>query len=379
MTWMNKWSGGFPLYLDHARGNRISDVDGHTYVDFALGDTGAMAGHSPRATVEAVARRMGDLGGITTMLPTRGRPVGGRRADPPLRDAAVELHALGHRRQPLGGAPGPAGHRQAEDPGLRLLLPRLGRRDLRAPRPRRQGAVAPGQRRSPGAARPHHPGRDVERPGVGRARAGPRRRRRDPHRAGADQHRHRAARAGLHGGAARAGHPLRRAADDRRDAHLLGRLGRRDHRVGARAGHLRHRQVDRRRHPVGRLRHQRRRSPRRSPRHTDAGDADIVDVGGVGGTLAGNALSTAAMQATLRRGAHAGGVRAHDRARDGVHRGRAGHPRRARRAVVDPAAGRARRVPLHPARAAHRRGVGGWRTTTRSTPTCTSRCATAAS
>ena len=48
MTWMNKWSGGFPLYLDHARGNRITDVDGHTYVDFALGDTGAMAGHSPR-------------------------------------------------------------------------------------------------------------------------------------------------------------------------------------------------------------------------------------------------------------------------------------------------------------------------------------------
>ncbi|HET7763147.1 MAG TPA: transaminase [Phycicoccus sp.] len=34
-------------------------------------------------------------------------------------------------------------------------------------------------------------------------------------------------------------------------------------------------------------------------RHTEAGDADIVDVGGVGGTLAGNALSTAAMRATL--------------------------------------------------------------------------------
>ena len=70
MTWMNKWTGGFPLYLEHARGNRISDVDGHTYVDFALGDTGAMAGHSPRATVEAVARRVGDQGGITTMLPS---------------------------------------------------------------------------------------------------------------------------------------------------------------------------------------------------------------------------------------------------------------------------------------------------------------------
>lgn len=70
MTWMNMWTGGFPLYLDHARGNRITDVDGHTYVDFALGDTGVMAGHSPAPTVAAVSRRMGELGGITTMLPT---------------------------------------------------------------------------------------------------------------------------------------------------------------------------------------------------------------------------------------------------------------------------------------------------------------------
>jgi glutamate-1-semialdehyde 2,1-aminomutase len=70
MTWMNMWSGGFPLYLDRAWGNRVVDVDGHEYVDFAMGDTGAMAGHSPRATVQAVTRRIGDLGGITAMLPT---------------------------------------------------------------------------------------------------------------------------------------------------------------------------------------------------------------------------------------------------------------------------------------------------------------------
>jgi glutamate-1-semialdehyde 2,1-aminomutase len=69
MTWMNMWSGG-PLYLDRAWGNRILDVDGHEYVDFAMGDTGAMAGHSPGPTVAAVTRRMQDLGGITTMLPT---------------------------------------------------------------------------------------------------------------------------------------------------------------------------------------------------------------------------------------------------------------------------------------------------------------------
>lgn len=70
MTWMNKWSGGYPLYLATARGNRITDVDGHEYVDFALGDTGAMAGHSPEPTVVAVQQRIGVEGGITTMMPT---------------------------------------------------------------------------------------------------------------------------------------------------------------------------------------------------------------------------------------------------------------------------------------------------------------------
>ena len=70
MTWMTKWSGGFPLYLDEAKGNRISDIDGHTYVDFALGDTGAMAGHSPAPTVRAIDERIGAKGGFTTMLPS---------------------------------------------------------------------------------------------------------------------------------------------------------------------------------------------------------------------------------------------------------------------------------------------------------------------
>lgn len=70
MTWMNKWSGGYPIYLAQARGNRIIDIDGNEYVDFALGDTGAMAGHSPAATVAAVQTRIGTEGGITTMLPT---------------------------------------------------------------------------------------------------------------------------------------------------------------------------------------------------------------------------------------------------------------------------------------------------------------------
>jgi len=70
MTWMANWAGSFPLGLTGARGNRVTDVDGHTYVDFALGDTGAMAGHSPPSVVEAVGRRIDTLGGITTMLPS---------------------------------------------------------------------------------------------------------------------------------------------------------------------------------------------------------------------------------------------------------------------------------------------------------------------
>ncbi|MCU1499280.1 MAG: hemL [Acidimicrobiales bacterium] len=70
MTWMAKWAGGFPLVLAEARGNRVTDIDGHAYVDFALGDTGAMAGHSPAATVAAIRHQLEDVGGITAMLPT---------------------------------------------------------------------------------------------------------------------------------------------------------------------------------------------------------------------------------------------------------------------------------------------------------------------
>src|SRR5581483_481079 len=69
MTWMNKKAAGFPLYLATARGARVTDLDGHEYVDFSLGDTGAMAGHSPAATVAAITRRAADLGGLTAMLP----------------------------------------------------------------------------------------------------------------------------------------------------------------------------------------------------------------------------------------------------------------------------------------------------------------------
>jgi glutamate-1-semialdehyde 2,1-aminomutase len=70
MSWMAKWPGGFPLSMAGAHGARLTDLDGHDYIDFCLGDTGAMAGHSPAALTEAVATRIDRLGGVTTMLPT---------------------------------------------------------------------------------------------------------------------------------------------------------------------------------------------------------------------------------------------------------------------------------------------------------------------
>ena len=70
MSWMAKWAGGHPVYVQQARGATITDVDGNSYVDLCLGDTGAMAGHSPAPTVAAVAQRLGDEGGAALMLPT---------------------------------------------------------------------------------------------------------------------------------------------------------------------------------------------------------------------------------------------------------------------------------------------------------------------
>jgi glutamate-1-semialdehyde 2,1-aminomutase len=66
--WMRRWAGGFPMYVDDARGSHVWCVDGFEYVDFCLGDTGGMCGHAEPAITEAVARQLGR--GATFMLPT---------------------------------------------------------------------------------------------------------------------------------------------------------------------------------------------------------------------------------------------------------------------------------------------------------------------
>jgi glutamate-1-semialdehyde 2,1-aminomutase len=68
MNWMRKWAGAFPLFVAHAKGAHFTDVDGREYVDLCLGDTGAMTGHSPDVVVDAIAKQVRQ--GITLMLPT---------------------------------------------------------------------------------------------------------------------------------------------------------------------------------------------------------------------------------------------------------------------------------------------------------------------
>jgi glutamate-1-semialdehyde 2,1-aminomutase len=67
MLWMIRWAGTFPIFVKEAKGAHFTDVDGRNYIDFCLGDTGAMTGHSPDQTVEAIHAQAAK--GITFMLP----------------------------------------------------------------------------------------------------------------------------------------------------------------------------------------------------------------------------------------------------------------------------------------------------------------------
>ena len=68
MNWMSKWAGPFPVFVARACGAHFTDIDGHDYVDLCLGDTGAMTGHSPEGSTRSVAEQLHR--GISFMLPT---------------------------------------------------------------------------------------------------------------------------------------------------------------------------------------------------------------------------------------------------------------------------------------------------------------------
>mgnify|MGYP000293495043 CR=1 FL=1 len=73
MSWMAKWPGAHPVFVKEAKGAHFTDLDGHDYIDFCLGDTGSMTGHSPTATVAAVKAQIDK--GITAMLPSENAAI----------------------------------------------------------------------------------------------------------------------------------------------------------------------------------------------------------------------------------------------------------------------------------------------------------------
>ena len=68
MHWMRDWSTPFSLTVSEASGARFRDADGHEYIDFCLGDTGAMFGHAPAPVAQAITRQAAR--GYTVMLPS---------------------------------------------------------------------------------------------------------------------------------------------------------------------------------------------------------------------------------------------------------------------------------------------------------------------
>ncbi len=265
MNWMTRWPGSFPIFIESAEGAAVTDVDGNSYVDLCLGDTGAMTGHSPAATVSAAHAQM--QRGITTMLPSTDAAAVG--------DLMRERFGLPHWQFTLSatdanrfvvrlarqitGRPKVMVHNHcyhgSVDETVCMLDPQSGEVVPRV------GAVGPADRPEADDAR----GR-VQRRRDARARARRGRRRLPACRAGPDQHRHRPPRPRLPRGDARADPQARHAARHRRDPHALLRNRRLHRRLRARAGRDDDGQADRRRDPDRRLRLHRRRRRARSSR-----------------------------------------------------------------------------------------------------------------
>ena len=292
MHWMVRWAGGFPVYATDAAGARFRDVDGREYVDLCLGDTGAMTGHSPGPTVRAVQERVAR--GITLMLPSEdalwvGEELARRFGLPQWQFAltATDANRFAIRlARHITGRPKILVYNWCYHGTVDETVATLDGGEVVAAR---------GQPRPARAAGRDDAGRRVERRRSARGGARPRRCRVRARRAGPDEHRHRAARTGLPRGVARGDAPdgtlliidethtlcagpggYTRAHDLAPDLLTVGK---------AVAGGI----------PAAAYGF----SDEVAARIEAAMPEETSDVGGVGGTLAGNVLSLAAMRATL--------------------------------------------------------------------------------
>ena len=382
MTWMNKWAGGFPLSVGHARAApRSSTSTATTWSTSPWATPARWPATRRRRSSRRWPERAGELGGVTTMLPTEDAEWVARRTVAPIRPRALVLHALGDRRQPLAAAPRAPGDRTAQGPGL-LVLATTARSTRRSSwLEGGRTVVAPGQRRARRSTRRRlRAAVEFNDLAALEARAGHGDVAGGPHRAGADQHRHRPARARASSRAcARLCDATGTLLDPRRDPHLLGRPRRRDAALGAAPRRPDHRQVARRGRALWGLRAERGPGRRGSSRR--------------GGGRAGH-------RRRRRRGRHARRQRAEPRrdargARRGPDRRRLRRRWRCwRRASPTGVQARHRRVTSCPGRSrqlgarceyrfadpapTQRRGVGRERATRRSRTTCTSTASIAA-
>jgi len=67
LHWMRDWPSPATLFVAQAQGATLTCADGVRYADFCLGDTGAMFGHSPAPLAHAIAEQAAR--GLTCMLP----------------------------------------------------------------------------------------------------------------------------------------------------------------------------------------------------------------------------------------------------------------------------------------------------------------------
>ena len=67
LHWMRDWPSPSTLFVAQAQGATLTCADGVRYADFCLGDTGAMFGHSPAPLAQAIAEQAAR--GLTCMLP----------------------------------------------------------------------------------------------------------------------------------------------------------------------------------------------------------------------------------------------------------------------------------------------------------------------
>ena len=120
MLWMIRWAGTFPIFVKEGKGAHFVDVDGNEYIDFCLGDTGAMTGHAPEKTVDAIYQQAKK--GITLYAAHRRCYLGGRRAAKTIWFTLLAIYTYCNRCKSVCHSYGKGDHSTEIYPRIQLLL-----------------------------------------------------------------------------------------------------------------------------------------------------------------------------------------------------------------------------------------------------------------